>query len=232
MYIIGIVTVNFRRYLVQMSQLNLLREMLSSDAFGDEDLKVALAGKSHQAILSLLSRMLRSKQVIKVKRGVYVFGDKLRRQPISKLGLANKIYFPSYVSLESALSYHGLIPEAVYVTTSVCEQRKKKLFKTPFGEFSYDYIPSSPFFMGVDSVSTESSTILMANPVKALFDLLYVYRKTYLKIEDLESDLRIDLEELQKHLFKFSFKDLETLAHSYGRRNIRDFLFLLVRMMG
>jgi predicted transcriptional regulator of viral defense system len=211
--------------------IDYLRKVMAKEVFTEEDLKLVFAGKTETAILSMLSRALRTKQIEKVKRGVYVFGDELRRHPISKFNLANKIYFPSYVSLESALAYHGLIPEAVYTTTSACQLRKKKKFATPYGDFSYDYIPCSPFFLGVESQKIGIASVLLANPFRALFDFLYVYRKTYKSVEDMEKDIRIDLDALEKHIEAFAYRELETLALSYRRKNIMEFFLTIARDM-
>ena len=82
---------------------------------------------SDVAINSGVARSLKSNDFLRLKRGLFLFSKKLRNGSISKLSIANKLYGPSYVSFESALSYHGLIPEAVYTTTSACFQRKSKI---------------------------------------------------------------------------------------------------------
>ena len=214
-----------------MSQLNFLREKLKIEVFTDKDLKALSLCSNNVALLSMLSRALRAKKIHKIKRGVYMFSENLRQSPVSKLNVANKIYFPSYISLESALSYHGLIPEGVYVTTSACQQRKKKNFKTPLGDFSYDYIPCVPFFIGVESIQMGPAAVLVANPIKALFDWLYVSRRNYGAIDDLEKDLRMDPDELRRYTANISYKELEVLARSYRKKNIDNFLKILSQEM-
>ena len=51
---------------------------------------------------------------------------------------------PSYISFESALSYRGLIPEAVYTTTSACLKRARR-FASKVGLFSFTPIPARAF---------------------------------------------------------------------------------------
>ena len=203
-----------------------LRARLNSDVFSDRDLYMAHVTGSRAAVLSGLSRSLKSREIIKLKRGVYMFGDNLRIGRISKFVIAGKLYFPSYISFESALAFYGLIPEGVFVTTSACQLSKKKLFKTPLGEFSFDHVPSDVFFMGVESLSGNG---LVANPLKALFDLIYLRRKNYDHLEDVESDLRIDPSKLIELSTPYSYDELHVLAHSYRRKNVIRFFECLAR---
>ena len=211
-----------------MNFATILRSKLTYDSFTDNDLKTTFQDKSPSAILSGLSRSLRSKDIIKLKRGIYVFGESLRRAPVSKFSVANKMATPSYVSFESALSFHGLIPEAVYATTSASPQRKEKLFQTHLGDFSFEYIPCQPFFMGVEN-QKKQSVFLIATPIKALFDFVYRKRKSYRKLQELEVDLRIDQDELKQALIGLSYRDLETLALSYRKKNVASLFELLAR---
>ena len=73
--------------------------------------------------------------IVRIKKGLYVFGESLRRKPYSRELLANLIYGPSYLSLEWALQYYGLIPERVEALTSVTTGRSRK-FSTPAGLFA------------------------------------------------------------------------------------------------
>lgn len=80
---------------------------------------------------------LSKKGIIKsLKQGVYLLNEELSFRPYSKEILANLIYGPSYISLETALSYYGFIPERVTTTTSICLGRGKS-FSTPVSEFEY-----------------------------------------------------------------------------------------------
>ena len=196
--------------------------------FSDEDLHVAFSDKSSAALLSGLSRFLKTQDIQKIKRGLYLFGDRLRRGKVDSFVIANRLYAPSYVSFESALSFHGLIPEAVYVTTSVCLQSKKKCFHTLLGSFTYDHLPGSPFFLGVEKYETEWGG-LVANPLKALFDLVYQRGSDYQSAGDLEEDLRVDLQDLAKYLEAYSYPELTVLAQSYKNQRMVRFFHRLMR---
>ncbi|MBL6989432.1 MAG: hypothetical protein ISR65_06625 [Bacteriovoracaceae bacterium] len=205
-----------------------LREGIKRDIFSQQDLKALFYPMSDAAIFSGVTRSLNSGEFLKLKRGLYLFAKKLRRGPISKFMIANKLYNPSYVSFESALSYYGLIPEAVYTTTSACFQRKNKTFSNDLGEYSFDYIPVKPFFMGVHS-SIDGGGVLISTPLRALFDLIYIRRKSYDSFEDLQNDLRIERKNLSKEISLVSSLELETLAKLYRKKNIYQFYKLLIR---
>lgn len=89
-----------------------------------------------------LNHLLKIGALIRVKKGIYVLGKAFARTPYCLELLANKIYGPSYVSLEWALQYHQLIPERVDVVTSVSWKRKKR-FDTPIALFTYDHQASA-----------------------------------------------------------------------------------------
>jgi hypothetical protein len=94
-----------------------------------------------------ISGMLAKGDIVRVKKGLYILGEPLRRHPFCRELLANLIYGPSYVSLEYALHYHGLTPERAETVTSVTCGRSRT-FDTPAGTFSYRMIPApslSPF---------------------------------------------------------------------------------------
>ena len=82
---------------------------------------------------------MQSGAIIRVKKGLYIFGEDYRRSPIHRALLANLLFGPSYVSGEYALSHYSFIPEKVTTVTSMTVKRKK-IFNTPAGVFSYDHI--------------------------------------------------------------------------------------------
>jgi len=82
--------------------------------------------------------------VIRVKRDLYVVSPKVHNQEISLELVANHLYRPSYISLETALSYYGLIPERVYSVRSVCTKLYKN-YETPLGNFEYIKVPENYF---------------------------------------------------------------------------------------
>jgi predicted transcriptional regulator of viral defense system len=117
-----------------------------------------------------ISRLLKSKVLVRVKKGLYVFSPEFSEVPFSKEVLANLIYGPSAISLHYALSFYGMIPERVQIMTSVTNKRNKH-FITPVGEFFYHYLAPEKYAIGVARVSIdERRHIFIATPEKALVD--------------------------------------------------------------
>lgn len=104
--------------------------------------------------------------------------------------IANKVYAPSYVSLESALSFYGFIPESVLQITSITT-RKTSLFDTQFGVFRYRSVKSS-LFWGYEAVRNNERPFLIASPEKGVLDYLYLHSEIT-GIQDFE-ELRFNKE--------------------------------------
>ena len=144
-----------------------------------------------------ISNLLEKGIIVRVKKGLYVFSAAYRRRPASREILANLIYGPSYISLEYALHYHGLIPERVEALTSVAHGRSRT-FDTPIGTFSYRGIPGRAFRTGMDRVDLDDGrSFLIATPEKALADKIVEDRgtgiRTQTELKDyLLNTLRID----------------------------------------
>src|ERR1700690_2530920 len=89
--------------------------------------------------------------------------------------IANKLYSPSYVSFEMALSYYDLIPEGVYSITSAAGKKTTK-FKTPIGEFAYRKIKPELLF-GYRLQKQGKQRYKLAEMEKAVLDYLYLNPK-------------------------------------------------------
>lgn len=129
----------------------------------------------------------KSKKIIKIIRGFYVFSNKKFNDNDFCL-IANKLREPSYISTEYALQYYSLIPEAVFLRTSITT-KKTLVIKSPIGNFSYHSIKENLFF-GYTIEGQENSKFKIAEPEKAILDLLYL-RSDIKNIEDISS-LRIN----------------------------------------
>ncbi len=171
-----------------------LTRRIPYEEFDYQTLLTALRDYKHPR--DRITRLLRQGTIIRVKKGLYVFGEADRRLPIHKEILANLIYGPSYVSLEYALQHHGLIPERVEAVTSVTVSRSRE-FSTPLGRFTYRAVPVAAFRSGVERVEVElGRAYLMAVPEKALADKLHADKAALRTQGDvrtyLDEDLRID----------------------------------------
>jgi hypothetical protein len=166
--------------------------------------------------------LLKRKEIIRVKKGIYVFGDKYARRPVSREILANMIYGPSYISLDYALHYYGLIPERAEAVTSVTIKRSRMFF-TPVGLFTYRKIPMKAYQAGIDQVTFEDGrSFLIAIPEKALCDKIDQDRGTAVRTQSemrayLTENLRIEPEELRK----LNPETITEIAEHYRSRKMK-----------
>jgi hypothetical protein len=190
---------------------------------------------THQLLVSILKEYKRPNDKINslveegvltpVKKGLYVIGPELglRRRPEPYL-LANHLSGPSYVSIDSALSYYGLIPERVYEISSVTVKASRE-FLTPIGRFSYTHLPMPYYIFGIRQVQvSRNQTALMASPEKALFDKIITTKNLKIRSKNdamhyLLDDLRMNeygLKEMNLKMMDEWIKDSpkeESLAH-------------------
>jgi hypothetical protein len=172
-----------------------LRQTIPFEEFDYQALMGALAdyARPRDKVTDLLAKGI----IVRVKKGLYIFGEKWRRKPYSREILANLIYGPSCVSLDYALHYHGLIPERVEAVTSVSPKRGAQ-FATPVGLFLYSKIPERAFSVGLCRVELDGGrAFLIASPEKALADKLRHGRRLGIRSQKtclayLVDDLRLD----------------------------------------
>lgn len=144
----------------------------------------------------------RDKQIIRLKRGLYVCDPEITGKILSTELIANHLYAPSYVSMSSALRYYGLIPEVVYTKQSMTLKHAKD-FDTPLGRFEYTHISKKAFSVGLTSIKKDDYAFVMATPEKALCDLIANSPKVnlrYLKDVEiyLEEDIRMEWEDFKQ----------------------------------
>lgn len=152
---------------------SLLRK-LGGEAWFDLPTLEQLAGEKREHLLVQLHRWCAAGKLVRLRRGMYAFGEEYRKKPVNPAMLANQLYAPSYLSLQWALNYHGLIPEAVYELTSITTRQTKR-FENSFGVFSYRSLKRERFW-GYRSVAFGSGTAQLASPEKALIDFWYLDR--------------------------------------------------------
>jgi hypothetical protein len=149
-----------------------------------------------------ISEMIKSGELVSLRRGLYVPGPELDLLVPDSFVIANHLRGPSYVSLESALSYWDLIPERVYETSSVTT-KTTKTYQTSLGRYSFQHLSTPYYSFGIRSVRlTEQQTALIASPEKAVCDKIVLTAGVILRsisqtMDFLMEDLRIDEEQLQ-----------------------------------
>ena len=149
-----------------------------------------------QTIRNQLSRWQKKGLIITLRKGMYVLNKNDRKLEIDRNYMANVLYGPSYVSLECALNFYGLVPEKVTDVTCVTT-RKTARFNNEFGDFIYQHIKPEAF-RGFIRMGEGRDLFFMAEPEKAVIDFLY----------------------LNLGLFKGDTRQL--LEHSYRFQNIED----------
>ena len=201
-----------------MSSIGQIREQIEREIFDYQALLQCLSGYAKPR--DKIKRLLDAGDVIRVKKGLYVFGAPFRRRPVTRELLANLIYGPSYISLDYALAWHGLIPERVTTVTSVAIGRSRD-FITPFGTFSYRSLSEARYAAGVLLEHCENDSFLLASPEKALADKVWDDKRfsgaTLAEYDAyFADDLRVDGDRL-RHLDE---NRLETVRAAYKSRKI------------
>lgn len=149
--------------------------------------------KAYKAPRDKLKNLVRQKELIPVKQGLYILGPDYKRS-YAKEVLAGMIYGPSAISFEYALYHHGFIPERVEEITSICFKRNK-VFRTPLGTFTYKYMARELYPIGIQFCQSKQGNFFLASPEKALCDLAYFQ---HLKSDEeaaeyVIDDLRVDI---------------------------------------
>jgi hypothetical protein len=206
-----------------------VRERIQAELFDYQTLVDALGELSFPR--DKITDLIRKRIIIRIKKGLYIFGDRYRRHPYSRELLANLIYGPSYVSLDYALDFYGFIPERSEALTSVTLRRSRK-FRTPAGLFIYRQIPVQAYQAGmVRAEGDNGQAFLIASPEKALADKIISERgvaftsPTGMRQYLIES-LRIDISNIQS----LSLERIDEYAGRYRSRKLRHLGGLVRRL--
>lgn len=176
--------------------------------------------KSVNNVNDKISNLVKSGELVRLKKGFYSFSKAYLTKPIDLISVANTLYSPSYVSFDYALSYYGMIPERVSEITSATS-KNEKLFETPVGRFSYKKVPLKAYSLGVDWLYDENEGgRFIATPEKALCDKIRYDRgigtlTQGAMVEYLTYDLRLEITTpLDSGL-------IEEIATAYRSRNLK-----------
>ena len=148
-----------------------------------------------------LSRWKAAGKIYQLRRGLYTLAPPYQKARPHPFLTANRLLAPSYVSLQSALAYYGMIPEYVPVTTSVTTRRPMS-WQTPLGSFDFRHVQVDFFggFHWVEVVGIQKA--YLASPEKALLDLVYLQSEgdtsDYLRELRLGNLERLDLREMER----------------------------------
>ena len=177
--------------------------------------------KNQNILRSQITGWVAKGYVIPLKRGLYTLREDDRNNKFSLYFLANNLYSPSYISLESALSYYGLIPEKVVAITSI-SPKKTQRFENYYGKFIYQHVKNALYDDYVAAKDEFSNRFFIASKERAIIDFLYLRTRG---IENIESDIfqssyrmqnleTIDVDKLKTIAEKFKQKKLDQLVKS------------------
>ena len=169
-----------------------------------------------------LGQLCKSGEFVRVKKGLYVPSSRgANPAPVDPLVLAALIYGPSYVSLETALAHHRLIPEQVAEITCMTTKRSRT-FKTPVGRYAYHSLNVRAFSCGMTLEDAAGGTYFLATPEKALCDRLALIPGVRAQSEIpalLEDDLRLELDEV----VRLQTNEIQEIAKRYRRNTVTAF---------
>lgn len=204
----------------QITAAGLADHILSERQLGN------LLGGGDARRYGLVNRALKDGSLLRVKRGTYVLGRRYRSDTIHPFAVAQGLVPGSYVSFESALAHHGWIPEAVFMTASVSPGRKTLSFETQdFGSFSFHplAIADYQFLTGVGRVQMGKLAAFVAQPLRALLDLVALRKEQWAGIEWLTHGMRID----EDILLGLRRKDFAKLRSVYKHKAVNTFFAAL-----
>jgi hypothetical protein len=171
----------------------------------------------------LVHRASSAGEILRLKPGLFVLAPPYRKSEPHPFALAAVLHSPSHVSLESALSYHGLIPEAVYQVSSVTGGRSRQ-FATPLGIFDFRRVPMRSPRAGVEAREIARNTwAFIATPLRAIADAVYLNRNVTWEHDGLHfllESLRIEQDDLET----LSFSNLEEISEGFGSVRVKRYL--------
>ncbi len=167
---------------------------LRNRIFSDIELSRLLCG-SAQSRYGLVHRALAAGEIIRIRRGFYVLDNRFRDVRYHPFSVAQALVPLSYISFETALAWHGWIPEAVHVIASVIPDRKKSSLEHPLlGDFTFTPLAlvKQNYLTGVLRIQQDRQVFLLASPLRALFDLICQRKLFWSGMGALTGGLRID----------------------------------------
>jgi hypothetical protein len=176
----------------------------------------------------LVNRALKAQELITVRRGLYVLADKYRHFPLHPFALAQQWVPGSYISAETALSFHGWIPEAVHTVVSMCHGGKSIEFTHDvFGRFEFRRmtVRTGFFLQAVARHELQQQVALIAEPMRALLDLVYLRKLPWQGLDFLLGGLRIDEQQLRL----VPSVNITRLLDVYTGKREREFIEELLR---
>jgi len=191
--------------------------------FAESVVRNLLPSASDTARKQFIYRAVSNGEILRLKPGLYCLAEAYRKTHPHPFVVAGLLHSPSHISLESALSYYGLIPEAVHGVTSVTD-RRSRTFRTPLGDFSFIRVPADEPRAGVRHINIDNQGwIFIAGPMRAIADLIYLRKGVFWKKDGLRfltDSLRIEEDDLHK----IPLDDYEEVFSSLRNKRTKTYL--------
>lgn len=163
-------------------------------------------------ILVQIAFWIKKGYIKRIKKGLYVLTK--AENEIGPMAMSSKIYEPSYLSLEFALNYYGIIPDIPGTYTSVTS-KKTMNYKNQFGNFSYQKIKGE-LFAGYTTLTDKNVSFNIATPEKAIMDFIYLNKSSLVAKFDFWKEMRIDED------FNFNRKRIESYKKLFKDKKINN----------
>lgn len=190
-----------------------------------------LVSGSPQRRHNLVNRALKAGELHQLRRGRYLLAARYRDYPPHPFALAQAFVPGSYVSFETALAHHGWTPEAVYSTASVTPHSKTVEYShETYGHFSFHPLATEPgrFLQMVAYRQFSKQSVLIAEPTRALMDLVCLRKVEWQGMKWLTQGLRID----EEYLRSITRADVRTLTETYKQKRVKNFIKSLSMELG
>lgn len=199
----------------------ILKSELGKHIFTDTDLST-LFGRSAASRYGLVNKALKKGELLRLKRGLYMLAPEFQETRVSQYYVASQMFPHSYISLESALSYHGWIPERVTSLYSITQRGRNTQISNSVGLFFLIRIPIVPyqFLNRVNRELQGEKPFFMASPLRALCDLIYLRKPPKPNLDYLINSLRID----EEHFEELGLEEFEILESVYNSKRVIGFL--------
>jgi len=205
----------------------IIEQGLTNRVFRVSQLKRLVSG-SAQCRYNLVNRAIKAGELLRFQRGLYMLNERFRDYSCHPFVLAQGLAPGSYISFETALAYHGWIPEAVFTTASVVSGRKSRQFEyEKMGILSFHplAVHRKYFLELVNRYQINGQTMLVAKPCRALMDLVCLRKLSWEGMEWLLEGLRIEKESLAA----ITNNDIKILELVYKQKRVKSYISSLSR---
>ena len=193
-----------------MTYENIRKKVINQPLFTFNDILKWFPKINPKTLEVELSRWRKDNKLIGVKKGIYWLKEKELSDPFI---VANFIYNPSYISMESALNYYSIIPDIPFAVTSVTVKKTAQFKNKDLGNFTYRHLKPE-LFWGYETVQTNKVyNYNVATPEKALLDYIYLNAQE-IPIDGFPNELRFYFE-------KFEWKKFSHYSKTVPQKNIK-----------